>query len=84
MAAEEMPSAADIEKRLTETVFALTGRAGFSPDAPLHSLGIDSLGLVEIIVSIEKDFGVRLIEHNLSKEDFSSIRSLAAFLSARL
>ena len=80
-----MVDIAEIEKRLTGTVSSITGRdaAAISPDAQLHSLGIDSLGLVEVIVSIEKDFGLRLIEHNLSKDDFSSIRSLAAFISAK-
>ncbi len=80
-----MADIAEIEKRLTGTVSSITGleAAAIPAEAPLHTLGIDSLGLVEVIVSIEKDFGLRLIEHNLSKEDFSSIRSLAAFISAK-
>ena len=31
-----------------------------TPDQPLESLGIDSLGMVEILFFIEEDFGVRL------------------------
>jgi len=49
-----------------------------APDAPLHTLGLDSLGFVELLVFIEKTFGLALMELGLSREDFQTIRSLAA------
>lgn len=43
----------------------------------LAELGLDSLSFVELLVLIEKQFGINLMESGLSKEDFKSIRSLA-------
>jgi len=45
--------------------------------AQLHSLGVDSLGFVELLVFIEKEFKIKLIESGMNKEDFKTIRSLA-------
>jgi acyl carrier protein len=47
------------------------------PEAPLASLGVDSLSFVELLVFIEKEFKVKLMESGLTGEDFKSIRSLA-------
>lgn len=46
-------------------------------DVPLHDLGIDSLGFVELLVAIEKRFELKLIESGLTREDFETIKSLA-------
>lgn len=51
------------------------------PDAPLHTLGIDSLLFVEILVVIENTFNLNLMEAGLSREDFQSIHSLAECIS---
>ena len=45
--------------------------------APLHSFGLDSLGFVELLVSIEKKFNIKLIETSLKKEDFENINILS-------
>jgi len=55
-----------------------------TPDVPLADLGIDSLGLVEIFVFIEKNFNLKLLEANLKKKDLESVRSLATFISKGL
>ncbi len=47
---------------------------------PLHSMGLDSLSFVELLVSIEKSFNLKLIDTSLSKEDFSTINSLSQCL----
>lgn len=72
-----------IEGKLIEAVASITGKDDISPDAPLHEIGVDSLGFVELVVYVEKTFNVRLIEHNLKKEDFASISALAAFVKSR-
>ena len=46
-------------------------------DVPLHDLGIDSLGFVELLVAVEKRFELKLIETGLTREDFETIRSLS-------
>ena len=50
----------------------------------LQELGIDSLGLVEIFVFIEKKFKLKLLESGLTKEDIKTVRSLAAYISKRI
>ena len=50
-------------------------------DAPLHSLGMNSMAFVELLVVIEKMFGLKLMETDLTKEDFQTIRSLASCIS---
>ena len=56
--------------------------AAIKPDVPLPSLGLDSMGFVEILVFIEKTFGLRLTESGLNREDFQTIRALANRISA--
>ena len=55
-----------------------------SPETTLHALGIDSLGLVEIFVFIEKNFNLKLLDTNLRREDLESIKSLASFVCERI
>jgi acyl carrier protein len=52
-----------------------------TPDAPLRALGMDSLRFVELLVSIEKVFGLNLLESGLTREDFQSVRSLATCIT---
>ena len=52
-------------------------RADLAVDAPFESLGMSSLGFVELLVVIEKTFNLKLMETDLSRDDFQTIRSLA-------
>jgi acyl carrier protein len=51
------------------------------PEALLHSLGVDSLSFVELLVFIEKEFKLKLMESGLTSEDFKTIHSLATRIS---
>ncbi|MFC1889403.1 acyl carrier protein [Thermodesulfobacteriota bacterium] len=44
---------------------------------PLPDLGVDSMSLVELLIVIEKVFGIELMQSNLGAEDFRCIDSLA-------
>ena len=57
-------------------------RATISVDTPLHSLGISSMAFVELLVVIENTFDLKLIETDLSREDFQTISSLATRISS--
>lgn len=76
----------EIEKTLIKGIAAITSRdeAAIGPELTLPELGIDSLGFVEILVYIEKTFNLPLIASDLSRKDFETIRSLAAFISRRV
>jgi acyl carrier protein len=70
----------EIERVLIEEIAViLNAEAGsLSADAPLPTLGVDSMSFVELLVFIEKRFKLKLMESSLKKEDFHTIRALSA------
>jgi len=51
-------------------------------DAPLigGSLGIDSIDTLELIVLLEKEYGIVISDVNVARAVFSSVRSLAEYI----
>lgn len=76
----------EIENKLINQIAAILSCSSslIKPDAQLHTFGVDSLSFVEIMVFIEKEFKIKLIESGLDKEDFKSVRSLAARINKTL
>jgi acyl carrier protein len=74
----------DIEKILIKEVAAILSvdESSVVPEAPLHELGMNSLGFVELLVVIEKTLKIKLMESGLTRNDFKSIRSLSAKIRA--
>ena len=76
----------DVEQKLIKQVAAILGigsnKVGL--DTPLHTLGVDSLGFVELLVFIEKEFKIKLMESGMTKDDFRTIRSLARCIGKAL
>lgn len=64
-------------KKELETILNRTLSAG-ETTRPLHELGVDSMSLVELLVAIEREFGVRLMEAKLAAEDLRTLQGLAA------
>ena len=79
-------NAETIEKELLQEISTLlsTAPASLDPEKPLHELGIDSLGFVEILIFIEKRFKLKLIDTGLNRESFRTIRALAQCTSQEL
>jgi len=73
----------NIEERLIEEISVILSidPSMIIPDTQLHSLGLDSLRFVELLVFIEKKFNVNLMESGLTREDFRTIRSLATCIN---
>ena len=57
--------------------------ADIENDSPLfgEGLGLDSIDALELIVLLEKNYGLRLSDPNKGKEIFKSINVLADFVS---
>jgi acyl carrier protein len=51
-------------------------------DAPLvgGDMGIDSIDVLELVMMIEKDYGVKIESKELGVKVFASIRALATFI----
>ena len=64
---------------LRERVALAVGRdtAEIAADKPLHELGLDSMGFVDLLVYIEKEFGLALLSAGLVQDDFASLAVLA-------
>jgi acyl carrier protein len=77
------PTAKDVEGKLVREIATIMARepADIGPDVPLHTLGIDSMSFVEILVFIEKTFNLKLIETGLTRADFQTVGALAARIS---
>ena len=56
----------------------------FDRDADLARAGLDSMALMQLLILIENNFDLMLSEADLSRENFTSIRSLAALIRERL
>ncbi|HLP07963.1 MAG TPA: phosphopantetheine-binding protein [Opitutaceae bacterium] len=59
--------------------------AEIDPAAPLigSGLSLDSIDALELVVKIEKEFGIKIGSAEESRQALSSIASLAAFIRAR-
>jgi acyl carrier protein len=68
-----------IEDKLIRQIAAILAidKEKIKPEAPLQTLGVDSLSFVELLVFIEKEFKIKLMESGLTGEDFKTIHSLA-------
>jgi acyl carrier protein len=52
------------------------------PDDPLigQGLGLDSIDVLEIVVMLEQDYGVKIDNKELGQQAFASLRALADFV----
>jgi len=75
-------------KRLLVSSLHLEGLApeAIGDDEPLFSsrLGLDSVDALELVVALEREFGVAVPSEEIGGETFSSVRALADWLAPRL
>jgi acyl carrier protein len=60
--------------------------AGMRDDQPLMGgeLEIDSIDILQIILEIERHFGIKLVAGKFEREEWATIDSLAAAIRARM
>ena len=75
-------------KRLIVDALHLEGVApsDIEDDAPLfgEGLGLDSVDALELVVALEKEFRIRIQSHDVGKEAFASVSTMADFIEGRL
>ncbi len=81
-----MPDIAEIEKYLSSETSVILRLGSKIPavDVPLKSLGYNSMSLVELLLSIERRYGIQLLNKGLTEKDLSGIRNLAQRLHSEL
>jgi len=79
----EERSVMEVERKLIGEIATIlcVEPAAIKPDVPLPTLGLDSMGFVELLVVIEKVFNLRLMESGLTREDFETVHALACRIS---
>lgn len=74
-------------KRLIVKSLHLEGIApeAIETDAPLfgEGLGLDSVDALELVVALEKEFGIKIKSQEIGREVFSSVATLSQFIEAR-
>jgi len=77
------PLIEELKVKLIATV-GLTDRKPeqIRPDDPLvgQGLGLDSIDILEIVVMLEQDYGVKIDNKELGQQAFASLRTLAEFI----
>jgi acyl carrier protein len=79
------PLLPELARKLVETLGLDLAPETVDPNAPLigAGLGIDSIDTLELVVLIEKDYGVKIDNRAAGVEAFASLAALAAFIRPR-
>jgi acyl carrier protein len=73
------PSIDTISKELTSFISTniLAQGVYLTPETPLGNLGVDSFSVIEIVLFIERKFGVVIPDESLTPENLKTVSSLA-------
>lgn len=52
-------------------------------DTPLYEGIVDSLGLIDLVAFLEKQFGVRIEDTDLSSDNFQTVMAIAQLVDRR-
>jgi acyl carrier protein len=86
-----MPNDATTAQRIKRLLVDKLHLEGLTPesigdDMPLfgEGLGLDSVDALELVVALEKEFNLRIQSHEVGREAFASVATLAGYVDARL
>jgi acyl carrier protein len=57
--------------------------APFDPATDLYSLGMDSMGIMQLLILIEEEYGVALPECALTRRNFTTVQQIARLIQAQ-
>jgi acyl carrier protein len=82
---ENDPFVAELAHKLVATLGLDLVPEAVDPSAPLigAGLGIDSIDTLELVVLVEKDYGVKIDNRAAGVAAFASLNALAAFIRQR-
>lgn len=77
---------AELGRHVVETLGLEADPAAIDPRKPLfgpEGLGLDSIDALELVVMLEKRYGIKLTEMQAAREAFSSLETLARLIEER-
>jgi acyl carrier protein len=81
---------ADVKDRLREVIIKTLRLETVKPediqdDTPLfgEGLGLDSIDALELVVALEKEFGIKITDDEVGPQVFQNIGTLAAFIVSK-
>ncbi|MGA9362880.1 MAG: acyl carrier protein [Bacteroidota bacterium] len=75
----------ELEGILLTEIAVNPSKESLDPDEDLLEQGIiDSLGIMRLVLSLEKTFGIEVIEEDVVPENFQSLNSLAKFVEQKM
>ena len=85
MATQPIPQQEPLEQQLVHLVSErlLETQPGFGADSNLYESGLDSMAIMQLLILIEEEYGVVLPEGELTRQNFSTVRSVAGLIRAR-
>lgn len=82
MATQPIPQQEPLEQQLVHLVSErlLETQPGFNADSDLYDSGLDSMAIMQFLILIEEEYGVSLPEGELTRQNFSTVRSVAGLI----
>ncbi len=76
----------NLEPRLLNLVSGslLSTGPDFTAQSDLFAAGLDSMAIMQLLLMVEEEFGVSIPAESVSRAHFSTVRSVAALIAARL
>ena len=79
-----MSIATDLEQFIVSEITRGRGIEAIAPDDDLLATGIvDSHGVMELVGAIENRYGIVVVDDDLTPENFKSLNSIEAYVTAK-
>jgi acyl carrier protein len=75
----------DLKRRLVDNLQLDRSPDEIDTDMPLfdEGLGLDSLDVLELVVMLDRDYGIEIVNMDEGKKAFVSVRGIAEYITAK-
>ncbi len=73
----------ELKRRIVENMKLDISPDEIDPDAPLFGdgLGLDSIDVLELVVMLDRDYGIKIVNMDEGRKAFASVRSIAGYIT---